>query len=89
MSFDVFGDFAERGYPPNYAGTKDLEKIKIIEHRSFRSLVERALNRLGDYKVISAALGPLVLHRKIGAGALRHDSGRLEITLLTFCNESA
>lgn len=55
MSFDVFGDLAERGYLRNHAGTQDLEKIKVLEHQSFRSHVERALNRLDEYKVISAA----------------------------------
>jgi cell filamentation protein len=44
LSFDVFGDFAERGYLRNFAGSADLEKVKVLEHQAFQAHVERALN---------------------------------------------
>jgi cell filamentation protein len=44
LSFDVFGDAAERGYLRNTAGLHDLEKVKSLEHRFFRKNVEAALN---------------------------------------------
>ena len=35
MKFDPFGDFAERGYLRNFAGAKDTELIKKMEHVAF------------------------------------------------------
>jgi cell filamentation protein len=32
MPFDPFGDFATRGYLRNFAGEKDPEAIKHLEH---------------------------------------------------------
>lgn len=42
MTFDPFGDFDERGYLRNFAGEKDSEKIKRLEHRSFLANVDKA-----------------------------------------------
>ena len=46
MTFDVFGDFEERGYLRNLAGEKDLELVKRIEHAAFIDNVEQALANL-------------------------------------------
>ena len=46
MTFDVFGDFDERGYLRNLAGEKDLELVKRIEHAAFIDNVEQALANL-------------------------------------------
>ncbi len=43
MTFDVFGDFAERGYLRNVAGLKDLAHVKQIEHKAFMMKVGKAI----------------------------------------------
>ena len=43
MTFDVFGDFEERGYLRNVAGLKDLAQVRQLEHRAFLMKVGKAL----------------------------------------------
>lgn len=51
--FNPFGDFDERGYLRNKLKEKDLDVIKVLEHASFRSNLESALES------IEAVQGPL------------------------------
>ncbi len=46
MTFDVFGDFEERGYLRNVVGTKDLAEVKLLEHSAFLSEVGKAVAAL-------------------------------------------
>lgn len=46
MPFDPFGDFATRGYLRNFAGEKDPEAVKHLEHRAFAAHVLGALEYL-------------------------------------------
>ncbi len=46
--FDVFGDFAERGYLRNVAGLKDIARVKQLEHRAFLTKVGKAIAELSD-----------------------------------------
>lgn len=52
MPFDPFGDFATRGYLRNFAGEKDPEAIKHLEHQSFAANVLTALERLKTQPVL-------------------------------------
>jgi cell filamentation protein len=53
LTFDPFDDFEERGYLRNFAGEKDLEVIKIIEHRSFLAKLETAFQNLSQIGTLS------------------------------------
>jgi len=46
LTFDVFGDFEERGYLRNVAGLKDLARVKQLEHRAFMMKVGKAVAAL-------------------------------------------
>jgi cell filamentation protein len=46
MPFDPFGDFATRGYLRNFAGEKDPEAVKHLEHHSFAANILSALENL-------------------------------------------
>lgn len=46
MIFDPFGDFQNRGYLRNVAGEKDLEIVRRLEHTSFTTGLEAALDNL-------------------------------------------
>lgn len=50
MTFDPFGDFETRGYLRNFAGEKDPELVKRLEHETFRSRVGEALAALRTAK---------------------------------------
>jgi hypothetical protein len=52
MPFDPFGDFATRGYLRNFAGEKDPEAIKHIQHHAFAANGLTALERLKTYPVL-------------------------------------
>lgn len=53
MSFDVFGDFEERGYLRNYAGEKDIDAVKRIEHAAFVENVGPVLDKLAAVQSIT------------------------------------
>jgi len=46
MVFDPFGDFASRGYLRNNVGEKDLDKVRRLEHETFRLNLPEALAAL-------------------------------------------
>lgn len=43
MTFDVLGDCEYRGYLRSFAGEKNVELVKRIEHAAFIDNVEQAL----------------------------------------------
>ena len=47
MIFDPFGDFSARGYLRNFAGEKDSEIVKRLEHSSFSTGIDEAFSFLG------------------------------------------
>jgi cell filamentation protein len=55
VTFDPFGDFAEKGYLRNFAGSKDRAEISILEADSFSRNIERALQALASQKTLSYA----------------------------------
>jgi cell filamentation protein len=46
LSFDPFNDFETAGYLRNFAAEKDLDLVKVLEHRSFLANLEKALDAL-------------------------------------------
>lgn len=55
MTFDVFGDFEERGYLRNVMGAKNLDEVKLLEHSAFLSEVRRALADLSAREPLTYA----------------------------------
>ena len=53
MTFDPFGDFETRGYLRNFAGEKDTEIVRRLEHTSFTTGIDSAFDRLATRKRIS------------------------------------
>lgn len=53
MNFDPFLDFETRGYLPNFAGEKDPEIIKRLEHRAFLAKLNVALKTLASARHLS------------------------------------
>src|SRR5437773_1946601 len=51
--FDVFGDFEARGYLRNFAGLKDLNKVKRLEHRIFLKNLPDAMEYLKSVETIT------------------------------------
>ena len=52
MTFDPFGDFETRGYLRNFAGEKDAEIVRRVEHTSFTTGIDSAFDRLATIKRI-------------------------------------
>lgn len=52
MPFDPFGEFATRGYLRNFAGEKDPEAIKHLEHHAFAANVLATLEHLKTQPVL-------------------------------------
>jgi cell filamentation protein len=48
VTFDPFGDFESRGYLRNFAGLKDISKVKDLEYASFQGNLSRVINALAD-----------------------------------------
>ena len=55
MTFDPFGDFETQGYLRNLAKEKDLEIVRRLEHASFITGIDGALERLAKVKRLSCA----------------------------------
>jgi cell filamentation protein len=55
VTFDPFGDFETRGYLPNIAGEKDPDIVRRLEHASFTTGIDAALERLAEIKQLSYA----------------------------------
>lgn len=55
MTFDIFGDFEERGYLRNVMGAKDLDEVKLLEHSAFLSEVGKALADLSAHDPMTYA----------------------------------
>jgi cell filamentation protein len=53
VTFDPFGDFATRGYLRNFAGEKDLEIVRRLEHTSFITGIDAAFRQLASVKRLS------------------------------------
>jgi cell filamentation protein len=53
VTFDPFGDFETRGYLRNLVGEKDSEIVRRLEHTSFTTGIDSALDRLATIKRIS------------------------------------
>jgi cell filamentation protein len=53
VTFDPFGDFETRGYLRNFAGEKDPEILRRLEHTSFITGIDAALGRLGTISLLS------------------------------------
>lgn len=53
MIFDPFCDFETRGYLRNYAGEKDPEVVRILEHRSFLAKLDSAFKQLSQIDHLS------------------------------------
>lgn len=53
MAFDPFGDFETAGYLRNFAGQKDPQKVKQLEHNSFVGNVGDALRTLDAKSTLS------------------------------------
>ncbi|MDR3450587.1 MAG: Fic family protein [Alphaproteobacteria bacterium] len=51
--FDPFGDFDRCGYLRNFAGEKDIDIIKHLEHRSFLAKIEQAFAQLVEKETLS------------------------------------
>jgi cell filamentation protein len=52
VTFDPFGDFDSQGYLRNFAGLKDISKVKDLEYASFQGNLSRAINALADIDFI-------------------------------------
>lgn len=55
MTFDPFGDFETHGYLRNLAKEKDPEIVRHLEHASFITGIDAALERLAKIKQLSYA----------------------------------
>ena len=55
MTFDPFGDFATQGYLRNLAKEKDPDIVRRLEHASFTTGIDAALERLANVKRLSYA----------------------------------
>jgi cell filamentation protein len=55
VTFDPFGDFETRGYLRNVAAEKDRDIVRRLEHASFTTGVDAALERLAKTKQLSYA----------------------------------
>lgn len=55
MTFDPFGDFATEGYLRNLAREKDPDIVRRLEHASFMTGIDAALERLAKAKRLSYA----------------------------------
>jgi cell filamentation protein len=55
VTFDPFGDFETQGYLRNLAKEKDLEIVRRLEHASFTTGIDAALDRLAKVKRVSYA----------------------------------
>ena len=64
MTFDVFRDFETKGYLRNFAGEKDLNIVKRLEHVAFRANVGDALDTLAQTKTLDDA-AVLDTHRRL------------------------
>lgn len=53
MTFDPFGDFETRGYLRNLAREKDPDIVRRLEHSSFTTGIDAALERLAKIKRLS------------------------------------
>lgn len=53
MTFDPFGDFETAGYLRNFAGEKDPEIVRRLEHNSFLTGIDNAFRRLSGIKRIA------------------------------------
>jgi cell filamentation protein len=53
VTFDPFGDFETRGYLRNLVGEKDIDIVRRLEHTSFTTGMDAALERLGNVKRLS------------------------------------
>ena len=53
MTFDPFGDFETHGYLRNLAKEKDLDIVRRLEHTSFTTGLDAALEYLGQVKRLS------------------------------------
>lgn len=53
MTFDPFGDFESQGYLRNLAKEKDPDIVRRLEHASFMTGIEAALERLAKIKRLS------------------------------------
>jgi cell filamentation protein len=51
--FDPFGDFETRGYLRNFAGEKDFDIVRRLEHSSFTTGIDDAFRRLSQIKRLS------------------------------------
>ena len=55
MTFDPFGDFETQGYLRNLAKEKDPDIVRRLEHSSFMTGIDAALERLANVKHLSYA----------------------------------
>jgi cell filamentation protein len=55
VTFDPFGDFETQGYLRNLAKEKDLDIVRRLEHASFATGIDAALDRLARTKRLSYA----------------------------------
>ena len=53
MTFDPFGDFETQGYLRNLAKEKDPDIVRRLEHASFMTGIDAALERLAKIKHLS------------------------------------
>jgi hypothetical protein len=53
VTFDPFGDFETRGYLRNLAKEKDPDIVRRLEHASFMTGIDIALERLAKVKRLS------------------------------------
>jgi cell filamentation protein len=53
VTFDPFGDFETAGYQRNFAGEKDPDIVRRLEHNSFLTGIDDALRRLCGIKRIA------------------------------------
>jgi cell filamentation protein len=53
VTFDPFGDFETQGYLRNLAKEKDLEIVRRLEHTSFMTGIDAALERLASVRRLS------------------------------------
>jgi cell filamentation protein len=55
VTFDPFGDFETQGYLRNLAKEKDVDIVRRLEHASFTTGIDAALDRLGKITRLSYA----------------------------------
>jgi len=55
VTFDPFGDFETQGYLRNLAKEKDPDIVRRLEHASFMTGIDAALERLGKVELLSYA----------------------------------